>query len=69
VIRTCYNREHGSGPLSLEISPDGRLLAVGYAPFDVILWNTRTGEQGRLLKGHSNWVVSLAFSTDHDKLI
>ena len=69
VRHTCYDKEHGSGPLSVAISPDGKRLAVGYAPYDIILWNARTGERQKLLKGHSNWVVSLAFSADGKRLI
>jgi WD40 repeat protein len=69
VLQTCYDRAHGSGPLSVGISPDGNTLAVGYAPWDVILWEARTGKRQALLKGHENWVVSLAFSTDSKRLI
>ena len=69
VLHTCYDKQHGSGPLSVGISPDASTLAVGYAPYDVILWNARTGERLKLLKGHSNWVVSLAFSSDGNRLI
>ncbi len=68
-LQTCYDEDHGSGPLSLALAPDGRTLAVGYAPCDVILWNGDTGEQLKLLKGHTNWVVSLAFSADSQRLI
>lgn len=69
VVQTCYDKEHGSGPLSLGLSDDGGTLAVGYAPCDIILWNPKTGEPQKLLKGHSNWVVSLAFSADGKRLI
>lgn len=69
VRHTCYDKEHGSGPLSVGLSPDGNLLAVGYAPYDIILWNAQTGARQKLLKGHSNWVVSLAFSADGKRLI
>jgi len=69
VLHTCYDKEHGSGPLSVAISPDGNTLAVGYAPYDIILWNAKTGARQKLLKGHSNWVVSLAFSADSTRLI
>lgn len=69
VVHVCYDKEHGSGPLSVGISPDGRLLAVGYAPYDIIVWDAGTGERLKLLKGHSNWVVSLGFSADGKKLI
>ena len=69
VLKTCFDKEHGSGPLSVGISPDGKTLAVGYGPCDVILWDARTGERQKLLKGHGNWVVSLAFSSDSKRLI
>jgi WD40 repeat protein len=69
VLQTCYDREHGSGPLSLALSPDSGTMAVGYGPYDIILWDARTGAQLKLLKGHSNWVVSLAFSADSKRLI
>lgn len=69
VLHLCYDKQHGSGPLSVALSPDGNILAVGYAPYDIILWNARTGERLKLLKGHSNWVVSLAFSRDSRRLI
>ena len=36
VLKTCFDPEHGSGPLSVGISPDGRTLAAGYGPYDVI---------------------------------
>jgi WD40 repeat protein len=69
LVHVCYDRQHGSGPLSVGISPDGKLLAVGYAPYDIILWDAGTAERLKLLKGHSNWVVSLGFSANGKKLI
>jgi WD40 repeat protein len=69
VLLTCYDKEDSHSPLSLALSPDSRTLAVGYAPYDIILWNVRTGARQKLLKGHSNWVVSLAFSADSKRLI
>jgi len=69
VLLTCYDKEDGHSPLSLALSPDSRTLAVGYAPYDIILWNAQTGARQKLLKGHSNWVVSLAFSADSKRLI
>lgn len=69
VRHTCYDKEGGHTPLSLALSPDGSTLAVGYAPYDIILWNAQTGARQKLLKGHSNWVVSLAFSADGKRFI
>jgi len=68
-MKTFYDKQHGAGPLSVGISPDSRTVAVGYAPYDIILWDTNTGEQQKLLKGHSNWVVSLSFSADGKRLL
>jgi WD40 repeat protein len=69
LLSTFYDKQQGHTPLSVAISPNGRMLAVGYAPYDIILWDIGTGEQLKLLKGHSNWVVSLAFSADGKRLI
>ena len=69
VLLTCYDQKEGHTPLSLALSPDSRTLAVGYAPYDIILWDARTGEPLKRLKGHGNWVVSLAFSADSKRLI
>lgn len=68
-VRVLYDENHGSGPLSLCISPDNDMLAVGYAPCDIILWDPHTGKMLHLLEGHSNWVVSLAFSADGRRLV
>ena len=69
LLKTFYDKQQGHTPLSVAISSNGRTLAVGYAPYDIILWEIGTGEQLKLLKGHSNWVVSLAFSADSNRLI
>jgi len=38
-------------------------------PYDVILWNIEKAEARRVLKGHSNWVVSLAYARDGKLLV
>ncbi|MCI0537275.1 MAG: serine/threonine protein kinase [Verrucomicrobiales bacterium] len=48
---------------ALAISPDSQMVAVGVGN-DVALWNARTFEQGAILRGHSNYVMYLAFSPD-----
>lgn len=60
---------HMSGPLSVAIGPDNNAVAVGYAPWDVILWDARRENVIELLTGHKNWVVSLAFSPDGRMLV
>jgi WD40 repeat protein len=69
ILQTCYDSDHGSGPLSVALSPDGKTLAVGYAPYDIILWDIATGKPLHLLEGHRNWVVSLGFSADSKRLV
>lgn len=66
---SLFYKPRSSGPLSVGIGPDNNTVAVGYAPYDVILWNADEERFLRLLEGHSNWVVSLAFSPDGKLLI
>lgn len=68
-VAALVHPEYQSGPLSVAIAPDGNTVAVGYGPYDVILWDARRQEAIRVLKGHENWVVSLAFSPDGRMLI
>jgi WD40 repeat protein len=44
-------------------NPDGTILAVGDENNAIDLWQVSDGQQLFSLKGHSNWVWSLAFST------
>lgn len=53
----------GSGVLSVRLSPDGTMLALGLAPTGVVLWNL-ADRIDRRLDGHSNWVSALAFTAD-----
>jgi len=45
------------------VSADGKLLALGSDP-DIYLWDLTTGNFLRLLKGHTSYVRSVAFSPD-----
>lgn len=69
VHATLCDENYMSGPLSVCIAPDNNTVAVGYAPFHVSLWDGATARQTRLIKAHSNWVVTLAFSPDSRRLI
>jgi WD40 repeat protein len=64
VLRELAHEQYPTGPLSTAMSRDGAVCAVGYAPNSIGLWDARTGKLLRLLKAHSNWVVSLAFTPD-----
>jgi predicted Ser/Thr protein kinase len=56
--------EFQSGPLSVKLSPDSKTVAVGYAPWDVALWDTTSGKLLHKLESRNNWVVCLDFSPD-----
>jgi WD40 repeat protein len=63
-IKLCYHDDYGCGPLSVDVAPDNKTMAGGYAPYHVIVWNTEDGTVKWLFEGHTNWVVSLDFSDD-----
>lgn len=65
-------------PLTLEFSPDGRILAGAGGiyessddpyPGEVTLWDTATGELIRRLEGHVKWVVAATFLRDGQQLL
>ncbi len=69
-LRKTLRLQIGDGPngqfFAGAMSPDGRLLAVGGYP---TLWGIRlidlnTGEVAAVLRGHTNVILSLAFSDD-----
>lgn len=63
-IKLCYHEKYGCGPLSVDVAPDNKTMAAGYAPYHVIVWNTDDGSVKWLFEGHTNWVISLDFSDD-----
>eukprot|EP00759_Apiculatamorpha_spiralis_P047580 PhF_6_TR4316/c0_g1_i1/m.5820 len=62
-------KEHYGVVLSSAIAPNGQLMATGGADGDIILWGSLGRPISRRLRGHSNWVNSLAFSHDSKTLI
>ncbi|MDE0683842.1 MAG: hypothetical protein OXI63_13070, partial [Candidatus Poribacteria bacterium] len=56
---------HGKGSLSGTIasSADGKLLAVACS-IGIWMYDIETGKILNLLTGHTNWVLSVAFSPD-----
>ena len=63
------DKEYQSGPLSVAYSPRGDVVAIGYAPYHVGLWDAQKGTPLKLLEGHSNWVVALDFTSDGTRLV
>ena len=59
------------GITSLDLSPDGRILASssGFNDPNIRIWNAANGELMRQLKGHTSWVSDLQFTRDGRQLI
>lgn len=53
-----------TGPDMLAFSPDGALLAVGYQPNRIDLWQSATGEHLLTLRGPADWLRYPQFSSD-----
>ncbi len=68
TLRELADEKYRSGPLSVAMSRDGKLCAVGYAPYNIGIWDTDSGKCLRFLNAHKNWVVALAFSSDASRL-
>jgi hypothetical protein len=63
-LRQSVFSEILGGLISVALSQDGKLLATGNADRHIRLWQVRTGQQLLTLRGHTNWVRSVAFSAD-----
>ena len=60
----------GSFPIiCLDISPDGKLLAVGRERGDVVLWSIENNRLERVIQGHQSAVTDLEFSPDSQFLL
>lgn len=55
-------------PFSLDFSPDGALLAVGFADGSIELWDVGTASLRAILDGHIDIVYALRFSPDGERL-
>jgi len=63
-LHSLMHPDYQSGPLSVALSPDAKKVAVGYAPYDVAIWDVGTGKLLHDLVSQNNWVVCLDFSPD-----
>lgn len=56
---------HTGDVIGVAFSPDGKLLASSAQGDPVArIWDTATGKQVRMFKGHSDWLRSVVFSPD-----
>lgn len=57
------------GPVwSLDLGPDGRIMASGSSDSSVILRDYATGDMLRRLEGHMGWIFDVGFSADGERL-
>ena len=52
----------------LAVSPNGRTVAAAIRK-EIRLWDADTGKLTRTLRGHTNWIGSIAFSADGKALV
>jgi WD40 repeat protein/transcriptional regulator with XRE-family HTH domain len=50
--------------MSLGLSPDGQVIAVGDSSGNIYLWNITTTQLLATFSGHTGWIWSVAFSAD-----
>ena len=60
---------HGGEVLAVAFAPDGRLLASGSSDQTIRLWDPVTGEERKLLRGHTGAVRTLAFAAPNSHLL
>ena len=53
----------------LDISPDGKLLAIGRERGDAILWNIEQKRLERIISGHQSAITDISFSPDNQLLL
>jgi WD40 repeat protein len=51
-------------PIGIAFAPDGSLLAKGVEDGNILIWQTSTGNQIQVLKGHTDGVNCVSFSPD-----
>jgi WD40 repeat protein len=55
--------------LCLCFSPDGKTLATGHADWNVVLWDSVTGQERATLTGQLQPIQAISFTTDGQALI
>ncbi|WP_414587311.1 NB-ARC domain-containing protein [Scytonema sp. PCC 10023] len=60
----CIFSETFGIAMSIDLSPDGQMMAVGDSSGNIYLWNISTTQLLATFSGHKGWVWSVAFSPD-----
>ncbi|WNZ45237.1 NB-ARC domain-containing protein [Leptolyngbya boryana CZ1] len=63
-LTTSIFSETFGNPVSIDISPDQQMIAVGDCNGLIYLWNVETMQLLATFAGHTGWVWSVAFSPD-----
>jgi WD40 repeat protein len=62
----------GSRVYSVSFSPDGKRIVWGSGEFNntgkVKVWDAQTGQEVRILQGHTSWARSVAFAPDSKRI-
>lgn len=64
----CLFTQKISSVFAVTTSPDGKLAAAGDTSGDIHLWEVESGKHLQTLRGHTNWVMSVAFHPDGNLL-
>ena len=69
-ILSTGSQGHGQGVLTVNFSPDGKLVASGSYDTRILVWDASTGRKALgPLKGHTSWVTTVAFSPNGKYLV
>jgi WD40 repeat protein len=66
-VRTVCTAPGGGGPLAF--SPNGKIVAAGLWDYTVRFWDSATGRELAILRGHTHHVYPVAFSRDGRRLV
>ncbi len=63
-----FRRSPHEGIWRSAVSPDGTRIASAHLDGQISVWDARTGERSRVLRGHLRWVGDVVWSSDGGRL-